>query len=117
MALDNHHEFIAVEKDLTFYSGKAVINRVNRFYDNTGSDYLLTSNIGLFFVIYEEREEGRIVFESDHNSGLSTSVNDIIFNFSVADMSIPIGNYYYELGYVVDGGYEIILAYGSLRFI
>ena len=53
-----------------------------------------------------------------HNLSLSTSdTNEILLNAPATDTNIERGKYYYEIEYLIDGGYTILIAYGTANII
>jgi hypothetical protein len=119
-AVDIHNEFIAQEKELFFYSGKAVLNKRHAFFDINGSPWSFSAATGYTFKIWEEREGGYQVIDwtSPTNLTLSTSdTNEILLNAPNTDTSIERGNYYYEIEYIIAGGYTILIGYGTAKFI
>lgn len=117
--MDIHNEFIAQEKDLVFYAGKAILNKRHAFYDINEDPWNLSAAIGFTFKIWQEREEGLLMIDwDDTNLTLSTSdTNEILLNAPSTDTSIERGKYYYEIEYLVAGGYSVLLAYGQAEFI
>ena len=114
--MDLYKEFFATEKDIIFYSGKAIIDRVNAFFDINGDDWDFSAATALSFKIFEERNGRRLILWEDPVN-LTAASNDIILNAPVADTGLDIGNYYYEIAYFDAGSYEILLAYGQASFI
>lgn len=118
--MDIHNEFIAQEKDLVFYSGKAILNKRHAFYDINGDPWDFSDAVGFTFKIWEEREGGRqmITWTSPTNIEASTSnVNEFILNAPSTDTAIERGKYYYEIEEIIAGGYTILLAYGEANFL
>jgi len=116
--VDIHNEFIAQEKELYFYSGKAVLNRRHAFFDINGDDWSFALATGFTFKIWEEREGGYLMIDWTSPINLTNnSNNEIILNAPASDTSIERGNYYYEIEYIVDGGYTILIGYGRACFI
>lgn len=115
--MDIHNEFIAQEKELVFYAGKAVLNRRHAHYDVDGNPWDFSQAVSYFMNVWEEREGGLQVIEWTSPTNLSNSEHEIILNAPVADTDIDRGKYYYEMGYVVAGGYEVLTAYGVAKFI
>lgn len=117
--MDIHNEFIAQEKDLVFYAGKAILNKRHAFYDINQDPWDFSSAIGFTFKIWEEREGGLLMIDwDDTNLSLSsTNENEIILNAPSTDTSIERGKYYYEMEYLVAGGYSVLIAYGQAEFL
>lgn len=118
--MDIHNEFIAQEKELYFYSGKAVLNKRHAFYDINGDAWNFSLATGYTFKIWEERDGGSLMISwtSPTNLELSTSnSNEIILNAPASDTALERGNYYYEIEYVIAGGYTILIGYGRACFI
>lgn len=118
--MEIHNEFIAQEKKLVFYAGKAVLNKRHAFFDIDGDAWNFTTATGYTFKIWEEREGGLLMISwtSPTNLTLSTSdTNEIILNAPVTDTTIERGKYYYEIEYIIAGGYSILIGYGQAEFI
>ena len=116
--MDIYNEFIAQEKDLVFYAGKAIINKRHAFFDRNSNPWVFTGT-GFTFKIWEEREGGRQVIDwtSPTNIEESTSnENEFILNAPSTDTSIERGKYYYEIEEIV-GGYPVLLAFGEANFL
>ena len=114
--MDIHNEFIAQEKDLVFYAGKAILNKRHAFYHVDGNAWDFTDATGFTFKIWEEREGGLLMIDWD-DANLSNSGNEIILNAQGSDTNIERGKYYYEIEYLVAGGYSVLIAYGQAKFI
>ena len=116
--MDIHNEFIANRKDLVFYAGKAILNKVHAFFDINGSAWDFSSAIGFTFTIWQEREGGlqMIAWTSPTNLPSTTSTNEITLNAPATDTDIELGKYYYEIEYLVAGGYSVLIAYGQAEF-
>lgn len=114
--MDIHNEFIAQKKDLVFYAGKAILNRVHSFFDEDGNDWDFSAATGATFKIWQEREGGEQMIDWD-SINLSFFENDIILNAPTGDTDIERGKYYYEIEYLIAGGYSVLIAYGEAKFI
>ena len=117
--MDIHHEFIANKKDLVFYTGKPVLNKRHAFYDINGDPWDFSLAIGYTFKIWEEREGGLLMIDwDDTNLELSGSnPHEIILNAPATDTAIERGKYYYEIEYIISGGYSILIGFGVANFI
>jgi len=117
--MDIHNEFIANKKDLVFYAGKAILNKVHAFFDINGDPWDFSAAIGFTFTIWQEREGGleMIAWTSPGNLPQTTSTNEITLNAPASDTAIELGKYYYEMEYLVAGGYSVLIAYGEAKFI
>ena len=125
MAINRTTGFEAVERELTLYNTKAVLNLVFSYYlpaieadydiviDGEYLDlYPFTSYASSFFYVYDSDERNTLV--KSFTSQVTRNSNNQVMNASVADMTFEaIGNYYYEIGYV-RSGYEVVLNYGKL---
>jgi hypothetical protein len=115
MPVTIHHEFIGVEKNLIFYSGKTIINRVHSFFTYNGDLFIFNPSNSAYINIYDERDnDGYLIKELQLNV---SSSNEIFLNVQGSDIDLPVGKYYYEFVYIDNGGYEIILAFGEAKFI
>jgi hypothetical protein len=112
--MDIHNEFIAQKKDLVFYAGKAISNKVHAFFDVDGNDWDFSAAIGFSFKVWEEREGGLLVIDF---ANVSNTANDVILNATPTETDIERGKYYYEIEYIVAGGYPVLIAYGEAKFI
>ena len=117
--MDIHNEYIANEKELFFYKGKAILNKRHAFVDINGDPWDFTLATGFTFKVWEEREGGYQVIDWDSdNLSLSTSnSNEILLNAPAADTDIERGRYYYEIEYLLSGGYTVLIAYGPIKCI
>lgn len=116
--MDIHNEFIAQEKELYFYSGKAVLNKRHAFFDINGDEWDFSAATGYTFKIWEEREGGYQVINWTSPTNLTLSPpHEIILNAPTSDTDIERGNYYYEIEYLIAGGYSILIGYGRACFI
>lgn len=116
-AVDITNEYIANKKDLNFYAGKAVLNRAHAFTDIDGNDWDFSSATGFTFKIWEEREGGLLMITWTSPTNLAASGNEITLNAPATDTNIERGKYYYEIEYLVAGGYSVLIAFGEAKFI
>lgn len=114
--MDIHNEYIANEKELFFYKGKAILNKRHAFYDINGNPWDFSLATGFTFKIWEEREESHLLIDWD-DTNLTNSGNEIILNAPASDTGIERGHYYYEIEYEIAGGYTILIGYGRATFI
>jgi hypothetical protein len=115
--MDIHNEFIAYEKELFFYSGKPVLNKVHAFYDRFGSPWNFSDAVGFTFKIWEEREGGYLMIDWTSPANLQNSGHEITLNAPASDTTIERGKYYYEIEYLLAGGYSVLIGYGKATFI
>lgn len=115
--MDIHNEFIATKKELVFYAGKPVLNKVHAFYDVDGNPWDFSAAVGFTFKIWEEREGGLLKISWSSPENLSWGGNEMVLNAPSEDTSIYRGRYYYEIEYILAGGYGVLVAYGQARFI
>lgn len=113
--------FDGVEKPLKMYNGQAVLDYDIEFYteecdddlDEEEVDFTFPSYASSYMRIYNERS-GRLL----KTISLSRSGSSLVINASADDMTLDDkGKYYYEIGYVQTGGYEIVLMYGPYTAI
>lgn len=113
--------FDGVEKPLTVYNAKAILDLEISFYteecdddlEEDEEDFTFPSYASSYFRVYNERG-GREI----KDIALSRSGSSLIINASVLDMTFEdYGNYSYEIGYVQTGGYEVALMFGILKVI
>lgn len=115
--VDRVEMFAALEEDLIAYNGKAIINLSFAFFydidgnpsDETNFDF--PGYVSAYLYIYNQRL-GLLI--KTQTTQLTRSSNIILMNASVADMTFQnAGTYYYEMGYIQSGGYEVPLRYGK----
>lgn len=112
--------FNAEESPLEIYNGKAILNEEIQFVvdeceqdEIEEEDYTFPGYASSYFRIYNERL-GRLI----KTIALSRSGASLIVNASVTDCTFDVnGIYFYEIGYVQSGGYEIALKYGPLKVV
>lgn len=109
--------FEAKSYPLIIYNGKPVIDKAFRFYtvdcDGIQEDFDFPNYVSSYLRIYNERS-GRLLL----TISLTQSGSYLIANASSADMTFEDnGNYWYEVGYVMSGGYEQALRYGVLQVL
>lgn len=109
--------FIATESPLEFYNAQAVLDLPFPFvYDDEDSTLFdFPSYVSSFLFIYDERR-GRLI--KSFTTQMTRNSNTIVMNCSESDMTFEDnGKYYYEMGYIFTGGYEIVLRYGVMEII
>lgn len=108
--------FKGVEEPIEVYNGVAVIDEAIEFFTeecDTETDFTFPGYVSSYWRVYNERS-GRLI----KNYTLTQSGSSLIINNSVLDMTYEDnGMYYYEIGYVQTGGYEVPLRYGQQRVI
>lgn len=106
-----------VNKDLVAYNGQALLNFAIEFFteecdtdlDEDEVDFTFPSFVSGYFRVYNERLGTRIKNIAATQSGATLVLNTYDMTFDEN------GVYYYELGYVQTGGYDMVLMYGSLQ--
>lgn len=109
--------FDGVQKQLTVYNGQAIIDYAIEFFTLEDCDdeetFTFPSYLSSYMRVFNERL-GREL----KDISLSQSGGSLIINASASDMTFEDnGNYYFEIGYVQTGGYEIVLMYGVMTVI
>ncbi len=116
-----HKLFDGVDRILTVYNSQAIINFTIEFFTQQCSsdldyeevDFTFPDYVSSYFRVYNERL-GTLI----KNIPLSQYGNSLVVNASVSDMTFEDnGNYYYEIGYVITGGYEVAARYGILKVV
>ena len=121
MAQDRIDLFAALDEDLEWYNGKALLNFPISFYypdsDNPsqiGAVYDFPGYVSSYWKIFNRRQ-GKTL--KSFTTQVTRSSNVLLLNCSVSDMTfednIQTAKYYYEMGYIQTGGYEIPLRYGD----
>lgn len=111
--------FDAVDDNLTFYDGKPILDFQVQFFtdecdddlEDDEVDYAFSGFVSGYFRVYNERN-GRLIKDlpmSNEGAALVLNTTDTFFE--------DLGNYYYEIGYLMSGGYELALMYGILKVI
>jgi hypothetical protein len=109
--------FDGVEKNIEVYNGQAILDYAIEFFTqddcNDEEDFTFPSYNSSYFRIFNERL-GREIKEI----ALAQSGGSLVINASALDMTFDDnGKYFYEIGYVQAGGYEIVLSFGPLIVI
>lgn len=115
MAIDNVEAYLGDEEDLIFRNQEAVLNLVMPvFYDDDAeTPYDFPGYVSGFFQITDERLGTQLKF---FTSQVTRNSNILVFNLSVADMTFQDnGKYYYQIGYIMTGGYTRNLRFGNLK--
>ena len=104
------------EKPLQVYNGHALIDYAITYnYEEDNGAYQFIGFSSAFFRVYDSRSSKRV---KNFTSQVSRNANNLVLNCSTSDMTFTTkGKFYYEIGYVRSGGYEIILNYGELTVI
>lgn len=106
--------FDGVERDIVLYNGQALLNfsidfTIDEDCDGEDEDFVFPSFVSGYLRVYNERN-GRLIKNipaTQSGSSLVINSNDTTFE--------DLGNYFYEIGYVQTGGYEIMLMNGKLK--
>lgn len=113
----NTHLYQGQEYKMSIYNGKPIIGvgLVFLYYDEcepeTELEYDFPDYISSYFKIYNERL-GRVI----KTIPLTRSGNVLYINSEDVDFEDN-GDYFYEVGYIMSGGYEQVLRYGLLQVI
>lgn len=114
--MDRFKLFDGVEQPMIVYNGIAIIDKAIEFFTeecDVETDFAFPSYSSSYFRVFNERL-GREI----KDIALSQSGASLIINASALDMTFDDnGNYYYEIGYVQSGGYEVPLRYGILSVV
>ena len=115
MAIEVTRFFGAEEKEITLYNGAALINYSIEVVDLDGNDFPFDGYVSAFWRFKNERS-GKTI--KNLTTQISRNSKYLVVNSSIADMTFKTnGKYYYEVGYVMTGGYEVYLAYGKASVI
>jgi hypothetical protein len=108
--------FDGVEEPMEVYNRIAIIDKAIEFFTeecDEETDFTFPSYLSSYFRVFNERLGREIKDITLTQSGAS-----LIINASALDMTFDdVGLYFYEIGYVQSGGYEVPLRYGKLRVI
>ncbi len=108
--------FDAVEEPLVVYNRVAIIDKTISFFTEEceeETDFTFPSYVSSYLRVFNER----LGFEIK-DIPLSVSGSSIVINANVLDMTFEDnGIYFYEIGYVQTGGYEVPLKYGPLQVV
>lgn len=117
MAIINTRLFEGKEYELSVYNEQAIINMGIRFYtidcDGNETAFDFDGFDSAYFKVYTERR-GRTL-----KTIIPTrSAEYLIINASESDMTFDDdGKYFYEVGYIMSGGYDIVLRYGQFNVL
>lgn len=106
--------FQGQEYKMEMLNGQPIIDiGVQFFYDDCGTetDFDFPDYSSSYFKIYNERS-GRLL----KTIPLTKSGNILMINSADTDLD-DLGNYWYEVVYIMAGGYEQILRFGNLEVI
>lgn len=116
MAIERVYGFEADNEDLVFYNGQAVIDLGIYYYfdDEDETAYTFPGYSSSYMNVYDSDERNYLV--KALTTQITRNSNVQVINASESDMTFNDGpgKFYYELGYVRSGGYEIALRYGNL---
>ena len=106
--------FDGVEKKIEVYNGQAILDYAIEFFTqddcNDETDFGFPSYNSSYLRVFNERL-GREIKEIN----LTQSGGSLVINASADDMTFDDnGKYFYEIGYVQSGGYEIVLMFGPM---
>lgn len=103
------------EKPLEVYNGHPLIDYAITFVYEDGGIYPFIGYSSAFFRVFDGRQMKRV---KNFTTQVTRNANNLVLNCSSSDMTFPVnGKFYYEVGYVRSGGYEIVLEYGQLIVI
>lgn len=112
MTVDAFSLFTATEQDLEVYNFAPLINLQVSITNDDGTIFPFPGYVSSLFKVYSTR--GGIQLKNI-SSQISLSSNVLYFNCSQQDMTFEDnGKYYYELSYIMSGGYTFLLQYGNL---
>ena len=116
MDIERTYGFIAIERELSFYNGKAVNDLLLDFYNDDDTSFSFTGFQSAYLRVYDSPERTYAI--KNFTTQLTRNSNSIVINASVLDMTFDDGQqkYWYELGFV-RSGYETPLIYGDLYVI
>tara|TARA_R110000868_G_scaffold199747_1_gene446360 strand:- start:2254 stop:2598 length:345 start_codon:yes stop_codon:yes gene_type:complete len=111
--MDASRGFVAQEAPLEFRNSMALLNLAFTIVydddDETAFDFF--GYASAYFRVYDERG-GQLI--KNFSAQVTVSLNVMILNCSVLDMTFEdLGKYYFEMGYN-RSGYEIPIRYGEL---
>lgn len=115
----NNTSFIGERRDLVHYANKAVVDAEFIILNPDGTDFDFTGYTGLSMKIFDRRE-GTLWREWDggiYSDTLSISGNVITWNTAKSEMDFDLGKYYHELSWYNGDGIEVVLLYGTSKFI
>lgn len=115
--MERTNTFLAQEQELRIYNGQAIIDLPFQFvYDDAYSTaFEFRGYVSAFMYVYDERS-GQLI--KRYTTQVTRNSNYLVLNCSVSDTTFEDnGKYYYEIGFVMSGGYSITLRYGTLTVI
>lgn len=118
MAIERVNSFIAENEDLTAYNGQAILNLAIAYIldDDDDTEFTFPGYVSSYMNVYDSDERNNLVKAFTTQVTRNSSVQ--VLNLSESDMTFESqGKYYYELGYIISGGYETVLRYGNLVIV
>ena len=118
MDIERSYGFIGIERELSFYNGRAVTDLPLYFYndDDSGTSFAFTGYQSAYLRVYDSVERTYAI--KNLTTQITRNSNALVINASVSNMTFEDGQqkYWYELGFV-RSGYETPLIYGDLYVI
>lgn len=117
MALEVTQTFFGEQDEIKVKNREALIDVaiVCLYDDEDETDFDFPGYESAYFRVYDGIDQKRV---KNFTSQVARSAQTLILNCSESDMSFNRrGKYYYEIGYVRSGGYEMVLRYGDLIVI
>lgn len=110
--------FEANEEALDLYNGQAILNFAIYYYfdDEDDTAYTFPGYSSSYMLVYDSPERNNLI--KSYTTQVTRNSNIQVLNLSESDCTFgDQGTYYYELGYIISGGYEHVLRYGELNVI
>lgn len=115
--MDIRNEYLWIRQDLYFHAGKGIDHRPHVWTDINNNDWDFSDAIGFRFRIWEEREGGLLMIDWDSNNLTPFGTKGFYLTAPPTDTDIERGKYYYEIEYLVAGGYSVPIGVGDAYFI
>lgn len=117
MAIEESAVPIFEEDELVIKNGEAWIDVPHLVYNEDGTDFDFAAYVSSYMRVYQSKDV-RAKKLKEFTTQITRNANVQVFNTSVADMTFATnGDYWYEIGYVRSGGYEISLRQGVLNVV
>lgn len=114
MAIDQSRIAISDKDDLEINNGEALLNVVALFYFDDGTEFDFSAYVSAYMKVFQSDNISAKKIK-EYTSQITRSANMLVFNCSESDMTFTSnGKYWYEIGYVRSGGYELALREGNL---
>ena len=117
MAIEQARLPIADEDELILKNGEALIDVPHLVYNEDETEFDFAAYVSSYMYVYQSKDISAKRIK-EYTTQITRNANAQVFNCSESDMTFTsLGSYWYEIGYVRSGGYEVALRQGILKVI